>query len=211
MTGLLLKDVLGLKRYMKQLGVSLIMFLILSIGLKSSGYFMGMFILMSSMTVLTAMTYDETAKWNKYALAMPLSKSDLAASKYLLLIAITLGGGFISAVISFFMTLYFKQDKPLEVFIISGAISMAALVFHSIILPIAFKLGVEKSRILIAVIFGIPAFLVIAWGNFGFNFGIPLPTENQIKLLLYASPFIAGGILYVSYLISVRILQKKEF
>jgi len=38
-----------------------------------------------------------------------------------------------------------------------------------------------------------------------------MPTENRVKLLLYASPFIAGGILYVSYLISVRILQKKEF
>lgn len=211
MTGLLLKDVLGLKRYMKQLGVALIMFVIMSIGLKSPSYFMGMFILMTSMTVLTAMTYDETAKWNKYALAMPLSKSDLAAAKYLLLIAITLGGGFLSAVISVFMALYFKQEKPLEVFITSGAICMAALIIYSFILPAAFKLGVEKSRILIAVIFGIPAFLIIAYGNIGSDFGIPMPTENQVKLLLYASPFIAGGILYVSYLISVRILQKKEF
>lgn len=213
MTGLFLKDILGLRRYIKQLGVSLIVLAVLALGLKSPNYFIGMVILMSSMTVLTAMSYDEIAKWDKYALSMPLSKRDLVGSKYLLLIAITISTGFISAVLAFFMSLFFKSDKPWEVFVIGGAVCMVALIFYSLIVPIAFKLGVEKSRIFMGIVFALPAFLVIAYGNLnlGDKFNIPIPTENQIKSVLYTSPFITIVILYLSYRISVSILQKKEF
>ncbi|MDF2801370.1 MAG: putative transporter protein [Anaerocolumna sp.] len=213
MTGLFIKDVLGLRKYMKQLGVSYILFAVLSFSVKSPSYLMGMVVLMSSMSVLTAMAYDDVAKWDKYALSMPLSKSDLVASKYLLLITITLGMGFISTLLAFFMSLYFQTDKPLEVFVIGGAICLVALIFYSIIIPLAFKLGVEKSRIFIGIIFGIPALLVAAYSNLnlGDKFNIPIPTENQIKLALFASPFITVAILYLSYRISVGILQKKEF
>lgn len=211
MSGLLLKDFLGLKRYMKQLSVSLVVFFIISVSLKRTDYLMGMVILMSSMTVFTAMNYDEAAKWDKYALSMPISKSALVSTKYILLITVTLGGGFLSALVSFVMSFYFKLDKPLEVFIVAGAISGVALIMHSIILPLAFKLGVEKSRILVAVIFAIPSFLIIAYSNMGFDFNIPIPTEQQIKQLLYIFPFITAIILYLSYRVSVYLLQKKEF
>ncbi len=211
MTGLLLKDILGLRRYLKQLGASLILFGLLSIGFKSSSYLMGMLVLMSSATVLTSMTYDEMAKWDKYALSMPLSKRDLVCSKYLLLIIITISTGLLSGVLAFFMDIYFKNSEPLQVFIIAGAICLAALFFYSLILPIAFKLGVEKSRIFLGVIFGIPAILVIALSNLGEKYNVPIPTEDQIKPVLYALPFIVIGILYVSYRISIGIMQKKEF
>lgn len=211
MSGLLLKDFLGLKKYMKQISISLVVFIVISVSLKSSYYLIGMFILMSSMTVFTAMNYDEVAKWDKYALSMPISKSALVTTKYILLIAVTLGGGFVSSIISFVMSLYFKLDKPAEVFLIAGVISGAALTLYSVILPVAFKLGVEKSRLLVAVIFAIPSFFILAYSNMGFGFNIPIPTEQQIKLILYMLPFIITLILFLSYRVSVRILQKKEF
>lgn len=211
MAGLFIKDILGLKRYMKQLSVSLILFIILSFSIKSPSYLMGMVVLMSSMTVLTSMTYDDMAKWDKYALSMPLSRSDLVGAKYLLLIAITMSMGIISSVLAFIMSLYFKTERPWEAFVIGGAICLIAFIIFSIILPLAFKLGVEKSRIFIGIIFGIPALLVLAYSNLGNDFNIPIPTEEQVKLVLYASPFVTIAILYLSYRISIGILQKKEF
>lgn len=51
----------------------------------SKNNFMGaMIMVMCAILPTTFMSYDEKAKWDKYALSMPLSRDDMVISKYII-------------------------------------------------------------------------------------------------------------------------------
>ena len=82
MKGLIIKDILNLKNYMKQLILVLIFFIAYGIFLKNGTFVGTMITLMLSMQVITTMSYDEYAKWDKYALTMNINRKDIVLSKY---------------------------------------------------------------------------------------------------------------------------------
>ena len=77
MKGLIIKDILNLKNYMKQLILVLIFFIAYGIFLKNGTFVGTMITLMLSMQVITTMSYDEYAKWDKYALTMNINRKDI--------------------------------------------------------------------------------------------------------------------------------------
>ena len=83
MKGLLIKDILNMKNYMKQLVLVLIFFIAYGIFLKNGTFVGTMITLMLSMQVITTMSYDEYAKWDKYALTMNINRKDIIISKYI--------------------------------------------------------------------------------------------------------------------------------
>ena len=86
MKGLIIKDILNLKNYMKQLILVLIFFIAYGIFLKIGTFVGTMITLMLSMQVITTMSYDEYAKWDKYALTMNINRKDIVLSKYVFFI-----------------------------------------------------------------------------------------------------------------------------
>lgn len=211
MTGLILKDLLNLKKYMKQLGIVLIVFIFIAINLKSPSYVIFMMILITSMMIVTSMAYDESTKWDKYALTMPITKKDLVKSKYALLVILALSGGIISLILGFVISKLTDVSNYKEILLTSFGVTLASLVLFSILLPIIFKMGTEKARIIMLIIFAIPSILATVLSKFLKDFAIALPTEEQIMYLGYASPFIVLLIVFLSYSLSVSILNKKEF
>ena len=77
MKGLLIKDILNMKNYMKQLILLLIFFMAYGVFLKNGTFVGSMITLMLSMQVITTMSYDEYAKWDKYALTMNINRKDV--------------------------------------------------------------------------------------------------------------------------------------
>lgn len=211
MTGLILKDLLNLRKYMKQLGLILILYIFLSINFKSPNYIIFMMILLTSMMIVTSMAYDESTKWDKYALTMPITKEDLVKSKYALLVLLALSGGIISIIFGFIISKFIGVTNYKELLLTSGGVALASLFLFSILLPIIFKLGTEKARIFMMLIFAIPAILVTGLSSFLKDLSIPMPTEEQIKYLGYVSPIIVLIFFVISYQISVSILNKKDF
>lgn len=211
MTGLILKDLLNLRKYMKQLGLILILYIFLSINFKSPNYIIFMMILLTSMMIVTSMAYDESTKWDKYALTMPITKEDLVKSKYALLVLLALSGGIISIIFGFIISKFIGVTNYKELLLTSGGVALASLFLFSILLPIIFKLGTEKARIFMMLIFAIPAILVTGLSSFLKDLSIPMPTEEQIKYLGYVSPIIVLIFFVISYQISVYILNKKDF
>lgn len=211
MTGLILKDILNLKKYMKQLGITLMVFIFIAINLKSPSYLIFMMILITSMMIVTSMAYDENTKWDKYALTMPITKKDLVKSKYVLLVIFALSGGIISLIIGFIISKLTGVGNYEEMMLTSGGVALASLVLFSILLPVIFKMGIEKARIIMMIIFALPTILITGLTSFLKDLSIPLPTEEQMRYLGYASPFIVLLILVISYRLSVGILNKKDF
>ena len=84
-----------------------------------------------------------------------------------------------------------------------------------ILLPLIFKYGVERSRIMLLAIFAIPTVLILIISKVLALTGIPFPSEEQLNALLPVICIIATLILiagsYVSYMTSVKIVTKKEY
>ena len=163
---------------------------------------------MSMMITITSFSYDALAKWDRYALSLPVRKKDIVASKYLLSIILCL----LAAIISFLIATVILKVAPVEDFGMSeqlyatGLIICAAFFFSGILLPLTFQFGVEKSRIFLLAIFAAPTAAVIALDKAG----IPMPTESSLILFAKFIPFVMIIFYILSYLLSVRIYTSKE-
>lgn len=202
MKGLLLKDILNLRQQGKVYLVIISIWLVIGIMNKDAAFFAGVMMIFSLLVPVSAIAYDERAKWDKFALTMPLSKLDLIASKYLLSLVCTVLSGILAIIVG----LAIAGDTK-EVLMSVMALMSLGVIFTSFILPVIFKFGVEKGRLVVMVLFLAPSVLVMLISKLNLR----LPNEDAISQMLYFLPAIAAGILLVSVYISVRIYSKKEF
>jgi len=142
MTGLILKDLINLKKQARVYLILVLFYLVLGIANESSDMFSTMMIVVSAIIPITAMSYDERSKWDRYALTMPLSRKSMVASKYIL--------GLIFLVASFILSMlfnsFFSNISLMENVMICLATLSIGMVIMSVIFPLIFKFGVEKAR-----------------------------------------------------------------
>jgi len=209
MIGLLYKDFYTLRQYGKTMLFMLVLFAVISAGLDNPAtFYEGFIILMSMMMTITSFSYDALAKWDRYALSMPVARKEIVAEKYLLSLILC----FAAAILSYLVSTVVLQFSPVEGFgmmahlYVTAAIICAALFFAGILLPLIFQFGVEKSRIFLVAIFAVPTAAVIALDKIGMS----LPSEAALFSFVKLLPF--GMVLFylLSYLISVRIYSSKE-
>ena len=163
MKGLLIKDILNMKNYMKQLVLVLIFFIAYGIFLKNGTFVGTMITLMLSMQVITTMSYDEYAKWDKYALTMNINRKDIIISKYIFFTISIIIGIVVGITTSIAINQIAKLDTGMnEIIVTSIVVPCVFAILFSIIIPVVFKTGVEKSRIVMMLILFIPAILVVA-------------------------------------------------
>lgn len=172
----------------------------------------GMIILLAGSMVLTTIAYDDLAKWDQYALSMPLSKKELVKGKYLFFIISSLAGFMIAFfVCSIFFTVGI-QNNLMELVILCGVILECCIFIYGIILPLTFQYGVEKARIFLVVLFGIPSILVfigtMCYSTMDKNATMLI---EVLKFVGIISPIFVIAYLYGSYRVSVRIFDKKSF
>jgi len=201
MKGLILKDFYNLGRQNKVILAAIAFYLIFSLANKDSSFFGGMLTFLMVMQTMTAMAYDEKSKWDRYALAMPVSRTDMVLSKYIL--------GVILLVIAFAANLIFMVATGTEpVMALNVSLVMAGIGLFSILvtLPVLFKFGMEKGRYIIMLIFLIPTVI----GFLGPKMGLKMPDESFMRLLpvLGLLILIISGIVSVS--ISLAVYKRKE-
>ncbi len=205
MMGLILKDVLNLRNYIKQFGLMLIFFTVYSIVYKNTSFFAGMLPMMGSMIVLTSMNYDEYQKWDRYALTMPITPKDIVRSKYLLL--------FISDTIAFLASGMTRTLSSSSVWMASAACMGIFYTIFSIIIPVGYKYGIEKSRYIMIVIFMIPTLGFVAIANLVEKSGMQLPdnVEQYIVPTAVLAVVLIVVIVTIAYKTSVKIMENKEY
>ncbi len=202
MKGLLLKDILNLKQqgkiYLAILGV----WLLVSFMNKDANFFASVMMIFAAMLPMSAVAYDEKAKWDSYALTMPFTKNDLVLSKYLL----ALIGSLVGSIVSLAVGLLLDNEFAALLTTVKLYLSIG-MIIASIVLPFIFKLGAEKGRLIIMLMFIIPsAFVMIIT-----KINVPMPNERQIMFAIDMLPFIALVIVVVSIMISQSIYNRKEF
>ena len=216
MKGLLIKDILNMKNYMKQLVLVLIFFIAYGIFLKNGTFVGTMITLMLSMQVITTMSYDEYAKWDKYALTMNINRKDIIISKYIFFTISIIIGIVVGITTSIAINQIAKLDTGMnEIIVTSIVVPCVFAILFSIIIPVVFKTGVEKGRIVMMLILFIPAILVGAIVKISEKANITMPSPSNLEILMKFG--VLGIVLltilavFISYKVSLSIYNKKEF
>ncbi len=143
--GLLLKDIFELWALCRVQLVLTGVYLLLPLFIKGIGLFASVGMMLLAMMPIYALGYDERCRWERYALAMPVRKSDLFWSRFLLgVIAIALG-----AAVQTLAALLTGRGELLSSLAVTAP---SAVVYLLITLPLMMKLGVEKGRFLLLLL-----------------------------------------------------------
>jgi len=206
MKGLIIKDILNLKKYSKSVTGIFLFLTVYSIMFKDTLFLTVMIPLQCTMMVITSFTCDDMAKWDSYALSMPITRKDMVFSKYLLALILQVVGTAISIVITIIISSMGGNILDWEQMKISAAIMVAGTLFISIILPLIYKFGVEKSRMFIVAICFIPTILGVLAGKVG----LTPPTQEQIMSVIYIFPIMIILAIAASFMISCNIYRNKD-
>lgn len=210
MLGLIKKDLFMAKGNFKTIAIIFVVFTFTAINGNENFAFIPAF--MSVMIMMSTFSYDEYNKTDAFISTLPNGKKNAIKSKY----AATLFIVFISVILTFIVCVavgYAKNSLNME-YIISTTIGccVGVILLQSIIYPVIFKYGIEKSRIGIFVgVFGITGIVAFLTKS-GYTITIPqhiLVFLNNYWMVII--PLITIMILFLSYKISEHLYCKKEF
>ncbi len=210
MLGLIKKDFLLIKANLKSMVIIFIVYLILAF----QGTFDVTFIvpLIGIMLFISTFSYDDFNNWNSYAVTLPNGRKNVVRAKYIASIILTvvlgIGALAIGIGISYTKTNRINLDE-----IISSLMGtmLSSIIIISLLYPIVFKFGATNGRIILfAVVFGTAGI-----GALIAKFVDMTSIINMINRLdsysLIAIPIISVILIGISYLISNKIYQNKEF
>ena len=202
MKGLVLKDLLVLKVAMKTVIVVVIIFGLMG-AMSGSAYMTTFASVYAAILPMTCVAYDERSKFNRYALTMPVSVKDIVLSKYVM--GLILGAA--ALVLSLGITAFADGDFA-ETALTCVLIPMF---YHSFMLPVMFKFGVEKSRIIVMVTVVIPALALSFAEQAGLLDKIILALSAANTAVVVTAVIAAVLVIYAaSIFISVAICKNKE-
>lgn len=210
MLGLIKKDFLLIKANLKSMVIIFIVYLMLAF----QGTFDVTFIipLIGIMLFISTFSYDDFNNWNSYAVTLPDGRKNVVRSKYIASIILTVVLGIIALAIGIGIS-YTKTNVINLDEIISSLMGtvLSSVIIISLLYPIVFKFGATNGRIILfAVVFGIVGIVALV-SNF-------IDMTSVIKMIngldnysLITIPIISVILLGISYLISNKIYQNKEF
>lgn len=210
MLGLIKKDFLLIKANLKSMIIIFVIYIILAF----QGTFDVTFIipLIGIMLFISTFSYDDFNNWNSYAVTLPDGRKNVVRAKYIASIILTAVLGIVALAIGVGIGYAKTNNINIEEIISSlmGTI-LSNVIIISLLYPIVFKFGATNGRIILfAVVFGIAGI-----GALISQFVDMTPIINMINELdnyvLIAIPIISIMLLGISYLISNKIYQNKEF
>lgn len=214
MTGLIVKDFLVMRKSIKAYILFLLFYFVMTaLGLFSISFITAMVQIIIMMLPLSAFSYDELAKWDRYAFSLPLGRRAVAGARYLFALILALFAALFGLVTCLILSLVF-QDPNLVENCLTVMVSLGlGLLYCDILLPLTYKLGPERARPYFYLVIFLPIILLVGAYKIGLLDGlsfleqIPEATAISAVLLLPLLPLLGMG---VSYLISCRILEGKE-
>ena len=200
MKALLVKDLLTLKGQAKSLLLVLAVWFIISFINGSGLFFTSLSVIYGMLLPLTTLSIDEKSRVERYMMSMPVTRAELALSRYALgilgLLALGVLGIGASLVIG---------DSLEEALGASAACFCLAVLLLGVTLPLVYKFGTDKARVVCIAVYMV-TFLAVSF--IAARFGIELDDLSGAFFLL---PFLSLAVLVLSAAVSLGIYKKREF
>lgn len=207
MRGLLLKDWYMVLKYCRMFVLVVAVFLLVSIFGEDSEFFMLYPIFLAGMVPVTLISYDERFKWNTFCQTLPCSRGQYVSGKYVVAL--------MSLVVVWLLTLALQALRlaavegvglTAEALLPWTALLALGLMITGVVLPVIFRFGSEKGRImnilLVMVAFAAGGALSKLQPEVHASFA---PAAGLFLLLL-----IAMAVFALSWMLSVGLYRKRE-
>lgn len=217
MKGLILKDILFIKNNFKSLIVFFVFAIVFTFMMKDYSYIAFIIPFFTFMILINTFAYDEYNKCDTFMLTFPFNRKQIVKSKYVFTIVSYILATAVCFIITMIMSIIQKQIQLDSILAQSIGTILGISVTASILYPFIYKYGIQKARVyLFAVIIGITlvgSFLIMALKNMGFELETVLSNLNNVNGYFILFGILAFSLLfmYISYIISTSIYQKKEF
>lgn len=214
MKGLILKDLYLLKGLGKQFGLVFGFLILWSVMIKSFDFLIIYCVIMCGSLIMSTMSYDESVSFNRFALTMPINIKTLVRAKYVLVLLMLLAAAGIGTLFNLFLSSFWNDSQ--KAFEWSGIAAVVAMFMAvtGVSLPVMFKVGVEKARyvyiLCMLVVGGIIAGITFLMDKMKFP---ALQLEERLSELSFSALLlaIAAATMIISYFVSVKIAQNKEW
>lgn len=217
MKGLFVKDLKlmsGQKKF-----VFLVFLIACMLTATNSAMFVGNYLMIfCSVLVISTISYDEFDNGNAFLFTLPISRKEYVREKYIFGLGVCMVVCFITTlVIVGYQSVVVEHYNWVEGIIssISGIFVSAFLL--SFMIPLQLKFGSEKGRLVLAGISGIIGVIGFVAVGTTKKFDIAIDELTHWLDAIYPGAVAAGFVVVVlvmiviSYLISVRVMEKKEF
>ena len=223
MKGLLVKDLLLLKNQKRILILLLLVSVLFLYSAENAGFMITYCTFIASMLCVSTISYDEYHHGNQFLFTLPFLRKVYAREKYLLCIGSSCVVWFLATLISGAVTFLRPSVHTFDFsnFLLSSGVSFILLVFFlALLLPLQIRFGNEKGRLFVIIFMGAGVGICISLESILREAGIHAgDTLFEVLGFLQIHTEIAAVIAlvltalccFISYLISVKIIEKKEF
>lgn len=223
MKGLLIKDTKIILQNKKFIIFSLVLAAIMSLQQSEflSSVLFGYVTMIFSIMAINTLAYDENDKSIVFLMTLPINRNTYVREKYIIAFVVSFLGFMLTAV----FCVVLRPNQAVELLTEGIATYIVLLMFQMIMIPVRLKFGNEKSAV-VALIFAVLVFVVFGATKSIANrintqqiWLILSGIDNFIDAFLSMNKLLIAAILclfvitfcMVSFLISTRIMRKKEF
>lgn len=220
MKGLLVKDICLLLQQKKFLMLLLLLSTVLNFNSDGS-FVVGYLAFVCSFFVINSITYDEYENGYRFLFTLPVRRNTYVRAKYVYAVLLCTLAWLTGCLIS--IAFYLAKNQAVRVQTEMGEaciILPLILIFLAVMIPIQFKFGYEKGRIVMAFIFCGCILIGYLLQKIGEQPSVPLGQIMQMvdrfmKLDWWLQAGVFGIatllVLGISYLVSVAVMRRKEF
>lgn len=207
MKGLLLKDFYVALKSCKMYFIVDAFFIAMAFalsGIVNDSFMFLMFpIMISGKISISLLSFDEKSEWTKYSGTLPYSAAQMVSSKYLFSIAFVT----LTTLVTFLALIIHVNTiggaALSEVGLVIGGMCVVSLVITSVGLPLCFKFGTERGRIIFFMTIFIAAFVLV-------NFADKLYALAQNNYIIWIIIAAVAALYALSWFVSVSIYSKRE-
>lgn len=216
MTGLILKDILVMRKSLKTYLLLILFYLILSAagGLPIS-FCLSFIEVLLMVLPLSAFAYDELSHWDKAVFALPLSRQTVVKARYGFLLLLVLISAALSGLLCIFFSLTGRAELLETLASVLACLGVGMLI-PAFMLPLNYKLGRERAQPFLYVFVIGGALIVFALSKFSkyglvdLSFLVSV-SDKQAFLLFAPFPLVGLAALWISFQFSSAIETRKDF
>ena len=217
MTGLILKDLLILRKTLR----SYLFMLIVYVGIAFTGVWSAdivgvLLVVMVVMLPMNVFAYDKQAKWDTYGLALPVGRTKTIAARYLCVLLLCLLSVGLTAILGVMLYAAGRVEEPVEFLVSCSVMGLMSVLVNAIMLPFLYKFGPERARMMFFGIMGGIVLLVVAalfpLGGLEWLKALELaePTPAQVTAIPVIAAIAGLALLAVSFLLSRHFYGSKD-
>ena len=213
MKGLLIKDILFMANQRSSAFLILVMGVAMSLYMQASAI-IGYLMMMGGMLALSTMSYDEYENGYRYLFTLPTTRKEYVKEKYLfclmwVILCMVLGG------LASFVIMAIKKQIDMQEFIGTIVTMFSVLIiFLAVSIFSRIRYGNEKSKIIIYVFFaaiGLIGYLLSSFVSKETAIAVETFVNTNGTILMILLPITGLMVYLISYLLSVKVMEKKEF